>query len=466
MYTNDNVEEVLLLRALILEDDGLIRINLRQIFTEHGFETQEAATLAQFKQMDLSKPNIAVVDLDLENDLDGLQAILPLVKHGCYVIVMTGREESQYIEQAYSKGCEDYLTKPISSSDLAMVIKKYRVRQNFSLMNNELLKKIVTQDDQVLNELKKVEELVLSQRPLIITGETGTGKTETARAIHSIVRSKESPFVHLNCSEVPENLIESEMFGVEKGAYTGATSDRQGKMAMANTGTLFLDEIATMPLSTQQKLLKAIELKRFYPLGGTNEMISDFFLITATCEDLEEKIKEGTFRQDLYYRIKGFQMKLPPLRDRRNDIPFLIKHFLKSGPRRVIIEPEALSVLENYSWPGNIRELKNVTELLKSKSGGIIKVQDVRRMLEFDITTHCINKDSAPQSTNKELLQLAKQIGLKNLTEKLERDILNDCLHENNGNVRQTMQELNISSSTYYKIKHRDRDQDQNSEDD
>jgi DNA-binding NtrC family response regulator len=430
------------LHILVVEDDTLSRVALVKKLSSKG-ETFEAASLESAREvLTAKKIDIAFVDLDLEIQLAGLDLLSQLKASGIYSVVTSGRVDEKIIAQAYELGCCDYLSKPYSSNSIEKMFNRFAMAKNRSHHLEQLKNLFHTQDPELIDELIVIEESLHSSRPMLITGETGTGKTYLAKYIHSLANVS-APFIHLNCAEISESLIESELFGHKKGAFTGAHQDKKGLLELAHGGILFLDEVATLPMGIQKKLLKAIEERSFYPLGSERAMSSDFKLISATCENLRQKIERGEFRLDLFYRLEGFNIELKPLRKRKKDLWRLVEFFLKKGERKIVFEEDAKERMQSYSWPGNLRELERVTEILQSKSAGLVKLVDLEKQLVSIGPT--IAKDEARE-------ELISQIGLKAYLEKLEVEILLSTLAKNNHQVRKTMSDLKISNNAYYRI--------------
>jgi DNA-binding NtrC family response regulator len=321
------------LSVLIIEDDKYSRLHLREILRPFGL-VEEAAT---FKEaLDKLKDrfyDIVITDIEL-GEGSGIDLISQVVKKGSHCIVVSGFEEDATIEKAYLLGARHYLSKFKIKDQLPIYIQKFLQYKNaqFEKMIEE---KFITQDADLLSDLRRLHDVNWKNQSLFISGPTGTGKSLLGKLIHEMTHA-EAPLVHLNCSEVSENLLESELFGHEKGAFTGADQKKDGKLKLANGGTLFLDEVATMPLSMQQKLLKALDEKTFYPVGSSTPIKSEFTLITATCENLQEKMLKKEFREDFYFRISGFRFHLKPISHRVNDIELLINHFRKNSSRRFV----------------------------------------------------------------------------------------------------------------------------------
>jgi two-component system response regulator AtoC len=294
--------------------------------------------------------------------------------------------------KAMRKGAYGYLIKPINFYELQVLIKRALDQQQMLTEVVELRKRldkkyafenIVRNSEAMQRICDTIARISLTRSTILIQGESGTGKELIARAIHHNSAHRDKPFIALNCGAIPEGIIESELFGHEKGAFTGALSVRKGMFELANGGTLFLDEIGEMSLSTQVKLLRVLEQKEFMRVGGTKTIRVDVNIIAATNTNLEEAVRQKTFREDLYYRLKVITLHLPPLRERREDIPLLIQKFIEEFNQennRAVrgIEPKALTLLQNYHWPGNVRELKNCIEsLVVTSRGEYIRLEDL-----------------------------------------------------------------------------------------
>lgn len=429
-------------RILLVEDDLLSRLSLKSRLDLLG-EVLEAPSrkdaMILLKDRDF---DLAFVDLDLEAELAGLEIIERLKEKNIYSVVLSGRDDEGVIEQAYLKGCRDYLAKPFTKTSIELIFKKFAAEKNKNASLQRLKDIFLTNDNSMIKELEVIDQALLSQRPILITGESGTGKTFLAKFIHELIDER-IPFVHLNCAEISESLIESELFGYEKGAFTGAVKTKKGMLELADGGILFLDEIATMPVAVQKKLLKAIEEKSFYPLGSEKLVKSNFRLISATCEDLKKKIDAQEFRADFYFRIEGFNVTLKPLRARQDDLNSLIQHFVKKGERRIVFDSMAKTVMKDYGWPGNVRELERTIEVLQTRENGIVTASDLVVLL---------NKPTSKSSSPQIDLEEVKRIGLKNYIESIESAILEMALKANNAKVRKTLADLKLSNNSFYRI--------------
>jgi DNA-binding NtrC family response regulator len=432
------------LKILIVEDDLLSRLSLKSRLDSRG-EVREASSKAEaISLIENNHFDLAFVDLDLESQLAGLDIVELLNQKKTYTIVLSGRVDEKVIEDAYQLGCRDYLAKPFTKTGLELVFKKYSAVINKNKTLQELKDIFLTDDSSLVKELEIIDQALLGQRPILITGESGTGKTFLAKFIHLLserILDKKSAFVHLNCAEISESLIESELFGYEKGAFTGAHKSKKGMLELADGGILFLDEIATMPISIQKKLLKAIEEKSFFPLGSEKSIHSDFRLISATCEDLKTKIDKGEFRADFFFRIEGFNVTLKSLRERKEDLNKLVQFFVKKGERLIVFDSRAKLIMSEYSWPGNVRELERTIEVLQTRERGIVTAEDLQSLLSKGLSAK-VKFD----------LEEVKRLGLKSYIENLETNILKLALETNEDKVRKTLLDLKISNNSFYRI--------------
>lgn len=442
---------------LIIEDDQLTRLSLNSMLKSYGTVSEASTFEDALSKLETNSYDIVFIDLDLEHELQGLKLIKKACAKNSYVIVLSGREEEQYIEDAYLEGCHDYLCKPFKKSSLEFILKKFKSLSCEENLREFFSKHYITQDEVLLDDLAIINEIIVSDRPVLFQGPTGTGKTLLAKLIHGLIFTDDESFIHLNCSEVPENLLESELFGYEKGAFSGAEKRKKGKIELAHNGTLFLDEIGTMPLATQKKLLKVLEDKTFYPLGSEVEVQSNFRLMSATCDNLKTAIAEKSFREDFYYRIEGFNIFLRGLSERKGDIFLLIHHFIKKGQRRIILSKEVKDILYNYNWPGNVRELERLIDVLRVKSTGIIKKDDLSKELLSKCNDEILNEENSNSNEEvsflEEFIKFARENGLKKLVEKIEREVVEAVYLDNGKKVRKTLDDLQISNSAFYRIK-------------
>ncbi|HPE75619.1 MAG TPA: sigma-54 dependent transcriptional regulator [Draconibacterium sp.] len=363
---------------LIVDDESSVRDSLYNWFMEDGYHVAVAED-ARKALMILESESFDIVLSDIKMPgMDGLQMLsrIKAIKKDTIVIMMTAFATVDTAVQALKDGAFDYVTKPFDPDDLSHLIRN--ATKQISLMEeNEILKEkvvslenvedLIGESAAIQNVLREIESVAQSNASVIITGESGTGKELVARAIHANSPRKFFPLVSVHCGALSESLLESELFGHEKGAFTGAIYNRKGRFEMADNGTIFLDEIATISSKMQIELLRVLESKSFIRVGGNKEIKSDFRVICATNRDLKTMVENGAFREDLYYRLNVVNINVPPLRERVDDIPLLAEYFIKkyctTMNRPVMtIEPAALKRLEQFPFPGNIRELENMIE--------------------------------------------------------------------------------------------------------
>jgi DNA-binding NtrC family response regulator len=363
---------------LIVDDEESVRDSLFNWFIEDGYHV-ECAENAKKALSILESENFDIILADIKMPgMDGLEMLrrIKLLKTDSIVIVMTAFATVDTAVQALKDGAFDYITKPFDPDDLSHLIRNASKQISLVEENENLRKKVVSLEnvedlignsDAMKKVLKDIESVAQSNASVIITGESGTGKELIARAIHSNSPRKFFPLVSVHCGALTESLLESELFGHEKGAFTGAMYNRKGRFEMADNGTIFLDEIATISSKMQIDLLRVLESKSFVRVGGNKEISSDFRVICATNKDLKAMVEKGTFREDLFYRLNVVNIFVPPLRERIEDIPLLVDYFIKKyctsmNRQQVAVDQAALKRLEEFSFPGNVRELENMIE--------------------------------------------------------------------------------------------------------
>lgn len=363
---------------LVVDDENSVRDSLYNWFIEDGYRVgcAEDAKVA-LNRLEAESFDIILADIKMPG-MDGLEMLkrIKAIQQDAIVIMMTAFATVETAVQALKDGAFDYVTKPFDPDDLSHLIRNAS-KQITLVGENEILKEKVVSlenvedligESEAMNQvLREVESVAQSNASVIITGESGTGKELVARAIHANSPRRYFPLVSVHCGALSESLLESELFGHEKGAFTGAVYNRKGRFEMANNGTIFLDEIATISPKMQIELLRVLESKSFVRVGGNKEIKSDFRVICATNRDLKTMVDNGVFREDLFYRLNVVNIKVPPLRERIDDIPLLVNYFIKkycSTMNRALmtIEPAALKRLEEFPFPGNIRELENMIE--------------------------------------------------------------------------------------------------------
>lgn len=365
-------------RILIADNDREIRESLVSVLTENGFICQKVSDGDEaIRKIKEDNFDILIVDIKLPK-WNGIQVLDKVCKISPKTMTMlvTASATVETAIAALRKGAVDYLTKPLDYNDVVARVKKMRKMQQVLLENQYLKQEIHSKYNQNMiigesaamqNVYKMINKVARSSSNILITGKSGTGKELVARAIHQNSARADAPFIPINCGAIPENLFESELFGFKKGAFTGATMDKDGVFRAANGGTLFLDEVGEIPVHIQVKLLRAIEEKEIKPIGSPSSLKVDARVLSATNKDLLKEIEEGNFREDLYYRLNIIDIHLPSLSERRDDIPLLVNHFVSKYnqelKRKVLgVDNETMKVLMNYKWKGEVRELENVIE--------------------------------------------------------------------------------------------------------
>lgn len=368
--------------VLVVDDDERLRKQMYWALKDSYRILQAEDRPQTFQVIEKAPVNVVLLDLRLPPAVDtpeeGIKTLEEIVslKPEIKVIVITANKEEEIFLKAIENGAYDYFSKPFDLLEMRIVLKRALYRQNLErkiqrlrLQSEERYEfaNIVAKSESMRQIFKMIRVLAQADCTVLLQGESGTGKELVARAIHYSSQGAGSPFVPVNCAAIPESLLESELFGYEKGAFTGATTRKLGKFELASGGTIFLDEIADMSLAMKAKILRVIQERSFERLGGTRQIKVDARFIAATNEDLEELMKKGTFREDLYYRLNVVSVYLPALRERKEDIPLLVSHFLRKYNRvnnKKIkgISDQALKLLMDYDWPGNVRELENVIE--------------------------------------------------------------------------------------------------------
>ncbi len=363
---------------LIVDDELVVRDSLSKWFKQDGYRVDSAEDAAHaIKKMDEGPWNVILLDIKMPG-MSGLelQKRLREIDPAITTIMITAFASVESAVQALKEGAFDYVTKPVDPDHLSHLVTNALRQKKLAEENAQLHEHLseIAQGDEIVGsspQMKKVIELAKTvaqtDTTVMIRGESGSGKELIARAIHVNSPRRYFPIIAVNCGAVPESLLETELFGHEKGAFTGAQYRRKGKFEMADGGTIFLDEIGTISQKMQVQLLRVIESKQFTRVGGNEVIHSDFRIICATNRDLEEAVKEGTFREDLYYRLNVFAIFIPPIRERRTDIPLLVQHFLKKyssimNKQVQEVTPDTMDLLVRYDWPGNVRELENVIE--------------------------------------------------------------------------------------------------------
>ena len=369
-------------RLLIVDDDANTLASLARAFRLAGHEPTVCDNAARAMELVRSQPFDLVFSDVVMPGTDGLALLEQMKAHSIAVpvVMMSGQAHIEMAVRATRLGAIDFLEKPLSTEKLLLTVENALKLQRLEEENRQLRQRlgkheIVWSGEAMARVMAQIERIAASETRVCILGETGTGKELIARTIHERSPRRAGPFVTLNCAAVPAELIESELFGHEKGAFTGATARHVGKFEQAHEGTLFLDEIGDMPLAMQPKLLRVLEEAEVERVGGDKPVSVDVRVLVATHRSLDELLREGKFRQDLYHRVYVFPLVLPPLRERRDDIPRLVEHFAQqvsaqNGWKPPAFTANAIAALQDYSWPGNVRELRNVVERLMLLASG------------------------------------------------------------------------------------------------
>ena len=419
---------------LIIDDDTSLRRVLEYNLQEAGYAVATAASgeegLRLFAEV---APSLVITDMKMSG-MDGMQVLKGVKEQApeTLVIIITAFGSVDMAVEAMKQGAYDYITKPFNRDELRLTVAKALQFTGMAAENRRLKSELSDRSDfrtivGSSREMERVFDIVRkvadTEAPVLITGESGTGKELVARSIHANSSRKNAPFVAINCAAIPRDLLESELFGHVKGAFTGAIKDKTGRFQLADGGTLFLDEVGELPVELQPKLLRALQEKTVDPVGGTKTFKIDVRVVAATNLNMEKALADGTFREDLYYRLSVIPIHLPPLRERRDDIPLLLRYFCgKHGAVTVSFDKPALGALIAYGWPGNVRELENTVErLLIMRNADIITLDDLPDK---------IRSGNGPSSTSTAVINLpAEGYSL----EQLEREVVVAALERNPG---------------------------------
>ncbi|MEZ9789606.1 sigma-54-dependent transcriptional regulator [Vibrio breoganii] len=426
--------------AFIIDDEPEIRSALKQSFELEGIEAQfyENAELA-LQALESTLPHVIISDIRLPG-LSGLDLLEGLNKQHpeLPIILITGHGDISMAVEAMHKGAYDFIEKPFATDRLLDTTKRAIEKRQLTIENQRLrnsLKasqtlgpRIIGDTSAILNLKETITHIADTSADILIFGETGTGKELVARSLHEQSGRRDNNFVAVNCGAIPENLIESELYGHEKGAFTGAESRRIGKLEHAQNGTLFLDEIESMPMQAQIRLLRVLQERAIERVGSNSLIPIDIRVIAATKVDLKQAAQQGSFREDLYYRLNVVTLELPPLRERKEDIATLFHHFLlvaasRYGKTSQALSSQDLSLLLNHDWPGNVRELRNMAE-------------------RFVLLGRLTLENSSPNE--KSDLSLAEQVA------EFEKYTLEQALTDNHGSIKQTMETLQLARKTLY----------------
>ncbi len=436
-------------KILIVDDEEIMRCSLSDWLKEDGYDA--IAVESGYKALELLKSenfDLAIVDLKMP-EIDGIE-VLKRINESNFkipVVIITAYATIDSAVVAMKEGAADYIVKPFNPEEISIVIKKLiehqkLIKENIRL-RKELTKRFKFQDlvgksPEMLKVFEMVKTVAPTKSTILIRGESGTGKELIARAIHELSPRKNGPFIPVACGAMPESLLEAELFGYEKGAFTGAISQYKGRIEIADKGTLFLDEIGDISPKTQVDLLRFIQEREFKRLGGKELLKVDIRIIAATNKNLEEMVKNGTFRDDLYYRLNVITIELPPLRKRKQDLPILIEHFLdkyrlETGKQVETISTKAMELLMEYDWPGNVRELENVIE-------HSVVICNTKEITIEDLPASIARK-ALIQTSLKSMMSL----------EDIEKEHILNILNANAWNIKRCAEILKINRLTLYK---------------
>jgi DNA-binding NtrC family response regulator len=463
-------------KILVIDDEEIVCLSCQRILSEEGYDVYTRLSGPEGLRLIAEEPfDLVIVDLKMPG-MDGIE-VLQAIKRDypqIPVIMMTGYATVESAVEAMKSGAFDYLPKPFTPDEVAVVVKKALETRSIMLENIYLRGEIQAKYrfENIIGNSKKMQEiyrLIAKVAPtnstVLISGESGTGKELIARAIHYNSARKDRQFVPVDCAVLSENLLESELFGHIKGSFTGAIVTKPGLFEVADGGSLFLDEIGNISLAMQSKLLRVIQEREFTPVGGTKLKKVDIRLIAATNQDLQEKIKEGAFREDLFYRLNIVPIQLPPLRERKEDIPLLALHFLRKycqemGKNPKALSPASLELLMRYAWPGNVRELENIIE-----RAVIMTDEEVLVPQHFPFPMRESTEEipfNLPR-TSEELKELKRHLRDK-AVEEAERLFVLGALTRNDWNVTRSAKEVGMLRPNFqalmrkYNIRSRDRE--------
>jgi two-component system NtrC family response regulator len=453
-------------KILIIDDDEEIRTQMKWAVAadyQVALAGDRKEAVERFRE---DRPQVVLLDLGLPPNpnettegMATLSALLTLDR-SAKVIIISGQSDRENAVRAIGAGAYDFLSKPLDVEQLRLLLQRCvfvsELERDYRLLQDEerpgMFEGILGSSEKMEEVFKTVGKVAKATAPVLILGESGTGKEMIANAIHRRSPFKNKPFIAINCNAIPENLIESELFGYEKGSFTGANSQKIGLIETAAGGTLFLDEIGDLPPPMQVKMLRFLQEKRIQRVGGRQEIEVDGRVLAATHVDLSQAIKEGRFREDLYFRLAVVVCKLPPLRERGDDIILLAQDFLKRFGKQnrrenLSFDPQALKAIARYPWPGNVRELQNRVQRA-------VIMADSRRITREDLELTCSasgSESGVPFHAGTKV-DVSQAGGLKEARETLERELVNQALDRNDGNISAAAKDLGVSRPTFYEL--------------
>ncbi len=456
-------------RVLVIDDDAIVSESIAEFLRREGYEVETAPSGEEgLLRLEATETDVVVCDVAMSG-MNGLEVLREVGKRrlGAAVIMLTGYGTVESAVEALRYGACDYLVKPVMEPELRLSLSR-AIQQRALLAENRSLRRrldgrlaldnIIGNDHRMQKIYELVEAVAPSRTTVLMSGESGTGKSLIAHAIHHRSPRKDKPYIELSCGSIPETLLESELFGHVKGAFTGAHADKVGRFLAANGGTIFLDEINSASPAMQLKLLRVLQERKFEPVGSTQTVEVDVRVVLASNQPLEHLVASGAFRQDLYYRINVVKIELPPLRDRVSDIPplaehFLLKHAAELGKQIVGFTPDATAALCRYEYPGNVRELQNAIERAAVLcKGQVIQVEDLPPTIAGGERDPMVGKACpvTPISPDEEATPWVP-MSLDEALKGPERRILLKALKANNWNRQKTADQLGINRTTLYK---------------
>jgi DNA-binding NtrC family response regulator len=450
-------------KILVIDDDPKVSWILSEGLGDSYNVLSAKDGLEGIQMISRTRPNLILLDIKMPG-MEGLEVLdkIKSMDRLTEVIMLSGHGETKNVVESIKRGASEFINKPFDVKEVEIhiqsVLEKNRLKQELDHLRSELkaksqYDKLIGDSPGMLQIKAVIEQVADSELTVLIRGESGTGKEIVARMLHSLSSRKTGPFAKVNCAAIPHELLEAELFGYEKGAFTGAHKTKPGRFEMANKGTIFLDEIGDMPLELQSKLLQVLEQYEFMRVGGIKTIKVDTRIVCATNRDLEKALKEGTIREDLFYRLNEVTLNLPPLRERREDIPLLIEHFLQNyyalyNKNYRPLSPTTIELLQSFDWPGNVRQMEN---LIKQ-----VVVREDENVLRDAIQSRPVESISLPTASNfisdPKGFSLKKRVGAAVASE--EKILITQVLSKTNWNRRKAAQILEISyRSLLYKIK-------------
>jgi two-component system nitrogen regulation response regulator NtrX len=444
---------------LIVDDEESVRKSLADVMRDEGYEVMTASSGKEgIDTLTETSPALVLLDIAMP-EMDGIETLRRIreIRPDMPVIMVTGHGTIETAVKTTKMGAYDFLVKPPELQHLTLVVKhgieEFRLREENATLRQSIERRyeIVGESTAIATLKQQIALAGPTNGWVLIHGESGTGKELVARAIHRASKRAQGPFVEVNCAAIPQELIESELFGHEKGSFTGATGMKRGKFELAHGGTIFLDEIADMSMATQAKVLRVLQGQEFQRVGGTKTLKADVRVIAASNKKLAEEIKKGSFREDLYYRLNVIPLEVPPLRERQDDIPRLVRHFLQEfsveyGQKTKVIEEDALALFVRYPWPGNVRELRNSIErLMIMVPGPVLSVRDVPPPINASVTEQKHKEATAGMGTR------SLYSTLRDARAAFEREFITQKLKEHGGNVSKTADAIGVERSNLHR---------------